>query len=377
MPNTQIRLLDILRSGGSVKTKAIKLGDYLFGSFIAMLVKNKSETSQEIPAPIKNILVIRPGGIGDAIFLVPVLKALKNNNPNLQIDILCEKRNIEVFNSQEGLLNHIYCYDDFNSFQKLFKEKYDIIFDTEQWHYLSALVSYLLTSRLTVGFGSRPLRKKLFSRAIEYYEEAYELENFEDLFISVFGDHILVPNIQNSFVVTEEEMSEAGTKLPGRAVALFLGASIPAKRLSFLQHVTLINTLFSKRPEDFIILLGGSDVIEESIKIENHFNNPKILNYVGQTSLKQTAVLIKFCELLIGPDSGVTHLAEAVGTPVIAIFGPSDPNKWGPRGAHDKILSLEGKCSTISLYSYTLPCRHGFKTLHDLDINKIINLLTP
>jgi heptosyltransferase-3 len=55
-----------------------------------------------------------------------------------------------------------------------------------------------------------------------------------------------------------------------------------------------------------------------------------VLNLVGQLSLGETAELIRRAKLFIGPDTGVTHIAAACGTPTLALFGPSNPIRWGP-----------------------------------------------
>ena len=64
--------------------------------------------------------------------------------------------------------------------------------------------------------------------------------------------------------------------------------------------------------------------------------------------LDELAAILKQCDLYVGNDSGITHLAAAVGTPVVALFGPTDPRVWGPRGKHVSILYGETDCSPCS-----------------------------
>jgi len=58
----------------------------------------------------------------------------------------------------------------------------------------------------------------------------------------------------------------------------------------------------------------------------------------GRTTLLQLAALLKHCTLFIGNDNGPMHIAAALGTPVVALFGPSDPAVWGPRGGRAEVL---------------------------------------
>lgn len=80
--------------------------------------------------------------------------------------------------------------------------------------------------------------------------------------------------------------------------------------------------------------------------------NPEFANLSGSgfpvlsgLTLVETAAVLANAEIYVGNDSGITHLAAAMGRPVIAIFGPSDPGRFGPRGRLVKIISLNYECS--------------------------------
>lgn len=80
--------------------------------------------------------------------------------------------------------------------------------------------------------------------------------------------------------------------------------------------------------------------------------NPEFANLSGSgfpvlsgLTLVETAAVLANAEIYVGNDAGITHLAAAMGRPVIAIFGPSDPGRFGPRGRSVKIISLNYECS--------------------------------
>jgi heptosyltransferase-2 len=84
--------------------------------------------------------------------------------------------------------------------------------------------------------------------------------------------------------------------------------------------------------EDFdanIILLGGNEEDELAAQLDTQLDNESI-NLAGKTSLKELAEVLRRCHLFIGGDSGVMHMAAACGTPMVAIFGPTNANAWGP-----------------------------------------------
>ncbi|MFB3136535.1 MAG: glycosyltransferase family 9 protein, partial [Nitrospirales bacterium] len=86
-----------------------------------------------------------------------------------------------------------------------------------------------------------------------------------------------------------------------------------------------------------VVLIGHSDdqgigdVVQGTAK-------HKLISLIGQTSLMVLAGLMKRCALFIGNDGGPMHMAVAVGCPVVALFGPTDPMVWGPKGKQTAVL---------------------------------------
>ncbi len=78
-----------------------------------------------------------------------------------------------------------------------------------------------------------------------------------------------------------------------------------------------------------VVLTGGPDADERAYAADIAKQVPS-LNLAGELSLAETAELISDAKLFVGPDTAVTHIAAAVGAPTIALFGPSNPIKWGP-----------------------------------------------
>jgi len=86
------------------------------------------------------------------------------------------------------------------------------------------------------------------------------------------------------------------------------------------------------------LVIGGSD---QDIDLANRIrqmakSQPLIM--AGRTTIKQFAAIAKKSALFVGSDSGAMHMASAVGTPVVALFGPSDPAEWGPRGCQVEVI---------------------------------------
>jgi ADP-heptose:LPS heptosyltransferase len=356
-----INLLDILHSHGPWSLKIVKVVDYVFGSALAFILPAHSVTS--MANPVKKVLVIRPGGIGDAVFLLPILKNLKAQG--LDIHILAEPRNVEVFTSQGY---DVFCYHRPNSLVQVIRTSYDVVIDTEQWHYLSAILSYFLRTPHRIGFATRSLRAKLFNRSVFYDDNAYELDNFLKLFEGLLTQP--PKDINGCAYVTEDLKQWALGQIPSNSVTVLLGGSIALRRLSKEQLERIINEVISKG--GCPVLLGGRDVSRLACDIVTKSRELKILNFVGQTSLAQSLALIQRSQHFLGPDSGLMHLACAVGTPVTAFFGPGNLAKWQPKGSEHRVVTENVSCSPCTRFGYTLPtCQGTYHCMKNIKFNNI------
>lgn len=360
----KVSFLDIFRSHGSWLLKLIKTIDHSLGALVAAILPARKRTN--IPEPIRKILIIRPGGIGDAVFLLPILKALKDQG--VSVDILCERRNAEVFLSQGYTC---YLYHRASSLFEAFKRSYDAVIDTEQWHYLSAVIGYFIKADHHIGFGTRSLRAKLFDQAVAYGPDDYELDNFVRLFDGLLKDEAAL-DINNCFIVPEDLKAWASQQVAQGGICIFLGASIPLKRIPQEKLLGLIRGLLLKN--ETIVLLGGQDVSGLARQIAAEINSPRLLNFAGKVFLTQSAALIQRSRRFIGADSGLLHLACAVGVPVTAVFGPTSLKKWQPKGKRHTVITENVPCSPCTHFSYTLPtCQGSYHCMKGLKLDSSIS----
>lgn len=360
----------IIGSSGSLKTKFIKLLDFSLGRLLAAILP--SPRPRQTPEKFRRLLIIRPGGIGDAIFLLPILKHIRQKDPELIIDILCEKRNAEVFLSQPQLNIHVYRHGTLWEFGTVLNSNYDIVIDTEQWHYFSAIAAYIIISKLTVGFASRPFRKKLFNKSVIYDIDAHEFDNFKALFSGFWGDMSYLRDINSSYEMSAQSKDWATAQVPEATACVFLGASIPERRLTHEQNISLVQGLLQMNLT--VALLGGKDVQEASHRIEQQIKDARIKNFVGKISLRKSAALISRSQVFIGADSGLMHLACAIGTKTIALFGPGNLRKWEPKGEKHSIITENVDCSPCTQFGYTVPtCKGSYHCMRHIKIERVLN----
>ncbi len=113
-----------------------------------------------------------------------------------------------------------------------------------------------------------------------------------------------------------------------------------------------------------IVILGGPDEESAAAQLETMLgDSSRVLNLVGRTTIHQTAAVIERCDLFLGNDSGPMHIAAAVETPVVAVFGPSNRQAWGP-------YIPRGQKSIHRTVSRDLPCMPCFYRAHSLGLRE-------
>jgi lipopolysaccharide heptosyltransferase II len=97
-----------------------------------------------------------------------------------------------------------------------------------------------------------------------------------------------------------------------------------------------------------VIFLGGTQEQEFLHTVRAQMRTP-FRGGAGGLELLEMAAVLRRARAFVGNDNGPMHIAAALGTPVVALFGPSDPEVWGPRGAGHRVIYKEGYCN---------PCIH-------------------
>ncbi|MDP2750636.1 MAG: glycosyltransferase family 9 protein, partial [Nanoarchaeota archaeon] len=127
------------------------------------------------------------------------------------------------------------------------------------------------------------------------------------------------------------------------------GQTVPLKRWPKKRYSELCNMILKKTKANIIFFGGKSDEniirdIMNEIKIGST-NQNQIFNTVGKNTILQSAAMIKKCKVFISNDSGPMHIAAAVDTNTISIFGPTNPIKLAPLGKKHKYLWAKIKCA--------------------------------
>jgi len=305
---------------------------------------------------IQNILIIRPGGIGDAVLLIPAIIALKNAYPHACISVLAEKRNSAIF-SLCPEVDAIFNYDKPAEIFAVLRGTYDVVIDTEQWHRLSAVVARCLRATQSIGFATNE-RKKLFTHAIGYSHDAYEVRSFKELLTPLMGT--VSANPDANFLMIPTDAARHATQMlesfsGKRVVALFPGGSIPERRWGS-DRFHILAQLLMKRGYA-VVVVGGDDDRESGAEITRNLGINAI-TLCGKSSLIETAAVLQEAAILISGDSGILHIGYGLGIKTVALFGPGIEIKWAPRGKNHVAINKNLSCSPCTKFGYTPHCKN-------------------
>ena len=284
--------------------------------------------SEVLASHAPRFLVLRGGAIGDFIVTLPVLQALRARWPLARIEIWGYPH-IAGLAVAGGLAESVVSLDraemarffvpspQFTDAQVAAVRSFDLVFN-----YLHDPVGQVRSNLLLAGakqvLSGSPIIKR--GAAIPFL-----LEPLQGLAIY---ESELVPELN----LSGEDRATARQRLralgvTGRPMAVHPGSGGEAKKWPLSRYVEILRRLL-EREREVVAVLGEADRAEAAGLARELPGLPVLENL----SLVELAGALSECAGFLGNDSGITHLAAAVGLPVVALFGPSDAEVWGPRG---------------------------------------------
>jgi lipopolysaccharide heptosyltransferase II len=336
----------------------------------ALVVRVPPAVVAEQIKTMTSLLFIRPGGIGDAVLLSPVINSLKKIFPTIHITVLAEHRNAGVFTLIPGV-DTLYCYDSGRELITALRGHYDSVIDTEQSHRLSAVVARFTSAPVKIGFATNE-RRRMFTNPVSYSQDDYEAVSFAHLLeplgivtgaVDLGAPFIFIPDAASS---TADRLLEALHDEP--FVALFPGASIPERRWGadrFCRVAELLSVFGIQ-----IVVVGGKEDLQQGELISGGGLG---LNLAGMTSLSETAAIIQRSSLLLSGDSGILHIGVGLGIPTVSLFGPGRAKKWAPRGDRHIVINKELPCSPCTTFGTTPSCPINVRCMRDITVEEVAN----
>lgn len=304
----------------------------------------------------KKILVRVPNWIGDAVIATGFLAALKKMQPEAAIDILAQQRVADIFQHHPAVAG-IIAFDSKESWRKIARRLKGMGYDAcylLPLSFSSALIVWLAGIPQRIGYGSEA-RGFLLTRSFYYdktrFRSRHLLEGFLDLLEGA-------GSAEPAVILDRAGEQWAEHWLAGRIgdkalIGFGPGATYgPAKRWPEDRWIELGRLLARKGQR--LLIFGSSLESDLCQRIAQNIGEAA-RSCAGETDLRQTAALLSKCRLFVSNDTGVMHLAAAVGTRVVALFGSTNPAWTRPWGRGHLVIYLREPCSPC----YQRTCRFG------------------
>jgi heptosyltransferase-1 len=294
---------------------------------------------------ISRLLIVKTSSIGDVVHALPVVQAIKEAAPHLSLGWVVRRRCAEVLRGSP-FIDTLYVQPDrptlpelWSLSQKLQEGRYELALDM-QGLALSGLVTQLSGAPLRLGWDrNRELNALFLTHPIV---SGRGRQNHEvDLlygFAEALGIQAPHPNFTPQPYLASRSLPLANqwlAELPRPRVALNVGASRAYKRwpTDRWREVALALAAAGRS----LVFVGDKTdagiVAQIAPSLRGNF-----ADLSGRTSLPELASVLASCDLLVTGDTGPMHIAVAVGTPVLALFGGTDPVRHGPYGARNIVL---------------------------------------
>ena len=313
------------------------------------------------------ILISAYTGLGNFILKTPMINRLADLYPGCKIDLACGSPwGADKVLEHSNIINHVYwlplnsrILDKIKHLKSLANNGYDLIvlpFDSTPTFLLWGANFYFSDSRITAHFNiynlgglnriKRTLSFVLFSNVewVPVLHGRHEIDLNLDL-IDVLSYKNYTANRDRKTTVTYDPTASV-SGLPNKYIVLQPSArnGVPSpKTWPISQYHSLSQQWLKKHPDYHILLVGDTGDLNALLghpilKLDG------VVNMIGETNFSQLCMILKTASAVVANDSGIMHVSDALETPLVALFGPTDYTRTGPLSASSKVLCSQNDC---------------------------------
>jgi ADP-heptose:LPS heptosyltransferase len=304
-------------------------------------------------APDSSILIVLMGSLGDVVRGLYLASHIKKTLPGSKITWLIEPKWVELV-KLHPMIDKVIIFDRpkgvpavWGLYRDLAQERFDIALDLQR-HLKSGFFSFLSRAQRRVGFSRHNAKE------FNWLFNSEQIGDFRDdlpkLFHYLkFAEYLGLP--QQGALKSGFNSIDLGANMPRRIAeihapffAVIMGSAWESKDWLFEGYSHLIKDLFSSG-KGKVVLLGDRSQEASAIRLSKALGPSAPINLVGKTSLLELAAVLRGAAVAVGPDSGPGHLAAALGTPYVSIFGPTSPVRTAPYGCEHLVVYAGVDCA--------------------------------
>ena len=332
----------------------VSAGDAVLSAMSALARPFRRRRRPQNPA---RVLLLRLERIGDLLMAIPAIADARAAAPNAEIELVVGSWNAGVARRIRGI-NKVHVVDApwlardatgsgaaalIGTALGWRTRGYDIALNFEPDVRSNAMLA-LSGAQWTAGYRSAG-GGALLDQALDYQPQHHTADNARRLVRSALGQG--GPADLAGLDIPIEAQNHAAQILAGRTrpfVAMHAAGGREVKQWDPARFATVARRLIEDRGATLVLTGGPGDAaIVEGVKRGLPISN--VIDVSNLSDLLSVAAVLERCDLMITGDTGPMHLAAAVRTPIVAVFGPSDPRRYGPRGPLDRVVRIDLPCA--------------------------------
>lgn len=331
----------------------------------------------------KRIVVLTRAGLGDTVYVIPALRVLRQRFRHAHITVITGERGYPLLVRCPYIdqlhLRHLGkgLKGKFQEVWRLRRGHYDlaVILDTSDE---KTLHTFLAGIPYRAG-GVKKRFKSLLTHPYEVSEQAHQINDLCRGVVETIGCdtsdwHLELFPRPEAHATMLQKLQSTGWRGQRPLIGVNPGASAPNKQWFPERFAQVVDALIKGGAE--VVLLGAhSDKAQVDAVLERTHYTPRVLS--GQLDLDELIFCLKTLDILISGDTGPSHMAGAVGTPIVALFGPSKAAHYAPLGAPHIAIDRSHLCApTCSFWTCrgdNLACMRAISALDVLEAVKALH----
>lgn len=320
--------------------------------------KRLLRTGRSAPAPegVKRILLLKMWGMGSIVLASPLLAKLRARYPNARIDFLSLRENESIIALYPEIDRVItidlsrgvgaFLSGTLRTIRQLRAERYDLLLDLEFFTRFSAIFSFLARPGFSHGFSAKgKWRGRLHDAEIPFNAYAHVTQNFLTL---LAGDAMspidpaevgranalpLLASSPDAWEHCREKLVASPQWQEGRELVVVnpnAGDMAPERRWPTERFAELLVHVTAQLPVNVVIIGSDAERGRAEAVIQLSGLEERVVNLAGKSNIGELVALLAHADVVVSNDSGPMHIAAAVGTSIVALFGPETPVLYGP-----------------------------------------------
>ena len=339
----------------------------------------------------QRILVAKLAHIGDSLHVVPFLRGLREQRPDVRIELMvgpwCKTLAEQIPYANETIVYapHLMSFNrgDQRSCRGVWSElallfrlrrrRYDVFVSSSTTSLVELYLIFATCPRKWIGADPDMYLYESLSECatVPYKTKRYEADRVASL-LPLVGCKPIKATLEyrvseGGRVFVQQMMESRGIGPQDRMVLIGPGAGWPGKQWLPERFAALADIAVSEFGAR-VVLIGSAAERPLAERVARSMKCPSVI-VAGETTLDQLAALIERSELFIGNDSGPMHLAAALDVPTLVFFGPTPPAQWAPRGLQHVHLAQYDRCDGCWYWHPRARCIHENRCMKAIELD--------